>query len=134
VTGFYTPDTSGSVYVPLAPVRLLDTRNGTGLSGKLAANTPATFAVAGAGGVPAAATGVTGNLTVVNETAGWAAYVGPAPIANPPTSTINFLAGQIAGNGVTVALGPGGTLSATYMSNPGNRTDLVFDVSGYYAP
>ena len=38
------------------------------------------------------------------------------------------------GNGLTVALGSGGTLSATYMSNPGNRTDLVFDVSGYYAP
>jgi len=134
VTGFYTPDSTGSVYVPLAPARVLDTRTGTGISGKLSANTPAAFAVAGAGGVPSAATGVTGNVTVVNETAGWAVYLGPAPIANPPTSTINFTVGQIAGNGVTVALGSGGTLSATYMSNPGNRTDLVFDVSGYYAP
>jgi hypothetical protein len=44
------------------------------------------------------------------------------------------LKGQIVGNGLTVALGSGGTLSATYMSTAGNKTDLVFDVSGYFAP
>ncbi len=38
------------------------------------------------------------------------------------------------GNGLTVALGSNGTLSATYMSTGGNKTDLVFDVTGYFAP
>jgi hypothetical protein len=134
VTGFYTPDASGVAYVPLTPARLLDTRSGVGLSGKLSANTPATFSVAGRGGVPQDAAAVTGNVTVVNETAGWAVFLGPVPIASPTTSTINFLKGQIVGNGLTVALGSGGTLSATYMSTAGNKTDLVFDVSGYFAP
>jgi hypothetical protein len=134
VTGFYTPDASGVAYVPLVPARLLDTRSGVGLSGKLSANTPATFSVAGRGGVPQDAAAVTGNVTVVNETAGWAVFLGPVPIASPTTSTINFLKGQIVGNGLTVALGAGGTLSATYMSTAGNKTDLVFDVSGYFAP
>jgi hypothetical protein len=132
VTGYFTPDTSGATYHPVTPARLLDTRVGNGLSGKLTANTPATFQVTGRGGVPAGATGVTGNVTVVNPTASWAVFVGPDPIASPTSSTINFNAGQVLANGLTVALGSGGTLSATYMSMPGNTTDLVFDVTGYF--
>jgi hypothetical protein len=134
VTGYFTPDTSGATYHPLAPARLLDTRAGNGLSGKLSANTPATFAVTGRGGVPAGATAVTGNVTVVNETSAWAVYLGPDPIASPTSSTINFTAGDILANGLAVALSPAGTLSATYISTAGNTTDLVFDVTGYFTP
>ncbi|HEX7497273.1 MAG TPA: hypothetical protein VF344_02265, partial [Candidatus Limnocylindrales bacterium] len=72
--------------------------------------------------------------TVVGETNSWAVFVGPNPSATPSTSTINFNRGDIKANGLTVALGAGGTLSATYMSTPGNTTDLVFDVTGYYVP
>jgi subtilase family serine protease len=132
VTGYFTPDSSGATYHPVTPARLLDTRVGNGLSARLSANTPATFQVSGRGGVPANATGVTGNVTVVNPTASWAVFVGPDPIASPTSSTINFSAGQVLANGLTVALGSGGTLSATYMSMPGNTTDLVFDVTGYF--
>ena len=123
-----------AAYVPIAPVRLLDTRVGNGLSAKLSANVPATFQVTGRGGIPAGATAVTGNVTVVNSASSWAVYLGPDPIANPTSSTINFSAGQIIANGLTVALSSAGTLSATYMGPSGNTTDLVFDVSGYYTP
>jgi hypothetical protein len=132
VTGYFTPDASGATYHPMAPARLLDTRSGNGLSGKLSANTPATFAVTGRGSVPVGATAVTGNLTVVNETSSWAVYLGPYPIASPTSSTINFTAGDILANGLAVALSPAGTLSATYISTAGNTTDLVFDVTGYF--
>ncbi|MGD0408773.1 MAG: hypothetical protein ABSB34_07260, partial [Candidatus Limnocylindrales bacterium] len=134
VTGYFTPDASGATYHPITPARLLDTRSGVGLSGKLVANTPRTFQVTGRGGVPSNATGVTGNVTAVNETNGWAVFLGPNPIANPPTSTINFVKGEILANGLTVALGSAGTLSATYMSTAGATTDLVFDVTGYFTP
>ncbi len=134
VTGYYTSDATGSGFVPLSPVRLLDTRSGDGLSGKIAANTPATFDVAGRGGVPANATGVTGNATVVDESFSWAVFLGATPTASPSTSTINFEAGDVRSNGSATALGSGGTLSATYISTVGNSTDLVFDVSGYFAP
>ena len=127
--------TSGpAVYVPIAPVRLLDTRVGNGLSAKLSANVPATFQVTGRGGIPADATAVTGNLTVTDSTAGWAVYLGPDPIAYPSSSTINFTKGETLANGLTVALGATGTLSATYMGPAGATTNLVFDVSGYYTP
>jgi hypothetical protein len=126
------PPATPAPYVPITPVRLLDTRAGNGLSAKLSANVPATFQVTGRGDVPADATAVTGNLTVTDSTSGWAVYLGPDPIAYPSSSTINFTAGEIVANGLTVALIPTGTLSATYMGPAGASTDLVFDVSGYY--
>jgi hypothetical protein len=134
VTGYFTPDMTGATYHPIAPSRLLDTRVGNGLGAKIPANTPATFQVAGRLGIPSNATAVTGNVTVVSPSFSWAVFLGPDPIASPGTSTINFNAGDVKGNGLTVALGSGGTLSATYMSTPGNVTDLVFDVTGYFGP
>ena len=132
VTGFFTPDTSGDTYHPISPVRLLDTRIGNGYGGKLSANTSVTFQITGREGIPANATAVTGNVTVVNETNSWAIYVGPDPLASPGTSTLNFNKGDVKANNLTVALSATGTLSATFMSTAGNTTDLVFDVTGYY--
>ena len=118
VTGYFVPDATGATYVPLTPARLLDTRVGNGLSGKFTANTPRTFQVTGRGGVPANATGVTGNFTVTNQTAAGAAFLGPNSTASPATSTLNFPLGDTRANGVTLALGAGGTLSATYLYTP----------------
>ena len=125
---------SGATFIPLVPARLLDTRFGTGLSGPFQSGVPRTFQVTGLGGVPADATAVTGNLTVTAATAGYAVFLGPNPTPSPTSSTINFVAGDNIANGVTVALGAGGTLSATYLSSPGNTTALVFDVTGYFVP
>ncbi len=132
VTGFFTPDTSGATFVPLTPARLLDTRVANGLSGKFISGVPRTFAVSGRGGVPANATAVTGNLTVTDASFGWAVALGPDPLPSPTTSTVNFSGGQTIANGVTVALGSGGTLSATYLSSAYQTTNLVFDVTGYF--
>ena len=134
VTGYFTPDMSGDTYHPMTPARLIDTRTGNGSWGRLAANTPRTVLIRGRRGIAKTATAVTGNLTVVNSTAGWAVYLGPNPVAKPTTSTISFKKGQVQGNSLTVELSPTGTLSATYISTPGNKTDLVFDVTGYYTP
>ena len=134
VTGYYVADLNGSKYVPLSPARLVDTRSSNGLSTQLSANTPATFQVTGRGGVPSNANGVTGNVTVVTPGFSWALFVGPDPMASPGTSNVNFNKGEIVANGLTVALGSGGTLSATFMSFDGYKTDLVFDVTGYFVP
>ena len=134
VTGYFTLDGTGGKFVALSPARLLDTRVGNGLSGKFVAGTPRAFAVTGRGGVPVNATGVTGNLTVTDQTAPWAVFIGPNPLASPTSSTINFIAGQVVANGVTLALGSGGTLAATYISSAGQTTSLVFDVTGYFVP
>ena len=132
ITGYFTPALDGNTYHQVAPARILDTRIGNGLSGKLKANTPRTFTVGGRGGVPANATAVTGNLTVTGASSGWAVYLGPTAVAKPTASTINFTKGQTLSNSLTVALGPSGTLSATFISSGKATTNLVFDVTGYY--
>jgi hypothetical protein len=132
VTGYFTPDDSGATYHPITPVRLLDSRHNNGLSTPLPANTPKTFQITGRLGIPTNATAVTGNLTVTDQTASWAVFLGPNPTASPTSSTINFIKGDVKANGVTVALGSGGTLSATYMAPAGSTTNLVFDVTGYF--
>ena len=75
---------------------------------------------------------VTGNLTVTAQSAAGYVFLGPTPIASPTSSTLNFPSGDTRANGVTVALGPTGSLSATYGAPPGATTHLVFDVTGYF--
>jgi spore germination protein YaaH len=136
VTGYFTPDTTGGTYVPLNPARILDTRNGTGgLPGAFGSHVACAFQVAGAGGVPGNATAVTGNLTVTRQTAGGYLFMGPAPMNNPTTSTLNFPVGDDRANAVAVALGIGGRLSVTYVaSSTGPTAHVIFDVTGYFQP
>src|ERR1035437_7246649 len=95
---------SGATFVPLTPARILDTRNGTGLSGALHINAAGTFAVTGRGGVPTGATAVTGNLTVTGQTGAGLLYIGPIAADYPGSSTLNFPVGDNRANGITVEL------------------------------
>jgi hypothetical protein len=123
---------SGATYVPLPPNRLLDSRNANGLSGAFGSGVARTFQVTGRGGVPAGAVAVSGTLTVTGQaTAGWV-YLGPIPLATPTSSTLNAPAADTRATGVTVALGSGGSLSATWISGGGGAAHLVFDVGGAF--
>jgi hypothetical protein len=132
VTGYFVASNAGATYRPLAPVRSLDTRFGNGLTGTFATAVPRTWQVAGRNGIPAAAVAITGNVTVTGQTSGGWVTVTPNPVAMPATSTLNFPAADTRANGLTVALGAGGTLSAVYHGSSGASTHLVFDVTGYY--
>jgi hypothetical protein len=135
VTGYFTPDTSGANYVPLTSSRILDSRDGTGLSGVFSSHVARTFQVSGAGGVPVNATAVTGNLTVTQQTNLGFLYVGPNSMNNPTSSTLNFPLGDDRANGITVALAGAGTTSVTYASPTlGPTTQVIFDVTGYFVP
>ncbi|HET9456149.1 MAG TPA: hypothetical protein VFO78_02320 [Candidatus Limnocylindrales bacterium] len=128
--------TGGSSYVPIAPVRVLDTRPGfgIGLTGVFAANVPRTFGVAGLFSIPAAAVAVTGNVTIANQTAAGYLSVTPTPVANPLSSTINFPLGDTRANNLTIPVGPNGTLSAVYKATAGRSTHLIVDITGYFLP
>ena len=92
--------------------------------------------MAGRGGVPSDAVAVTGNLTVTGQTAPGYLYLGPDPVNDPTTSTLNFPVADNRATGVTVALRAGGTpgsLSVTYVASPaGATTQVLFDVTGYF--
>ncbi len=135
--------TVGTTYVPITPLRVVDTRGtgsvgAAGLAGKFVASHARTFAVANLGSGPSHiasnAVAVTGNVTVTRQNA--AGYVAVTPTAqnNPGSSTLNFpLTGDRANN-VTVPLSSSGGLSVTYKAGAGKTTDLVFDVTGYFVP
>jgi hypothetical protein len=139
VTGYFSTDQSGATYHTVTPVRVLDSRPGPGHIGAnlLQSRVKQTVLVAiAASGVPTTAIAVTGNVTVVGQTA--AGYVSlVASLTSgvvPETSTINFPTGDTRANGVTVALAPGGKLDLMYWS--GNITDtinILFDVTGYFS-
>ena len=134
VTGYFVPDASGATYIPLTPSRILDTRSGTNLSGPFSSHVARTFGVTGRGGVPTNATAVTGNLTVTAQTSSGYLYLGPVAMNDPTSSTLNFPKGDDRANGVTVAIGTGGTLSITYVApSAGPIAQVIFDVTGYFA-
>jgi len=121
--------------VALNPARVLDTRSGLGLAGPFGSHLARSLGVTGLGGVPASATAVTGNLTVTGQTSAGFLYIGPAPVNDPASSNLNFPLGDDRANAVTVALGAGGSLGVTYAAGTlGPTAQVIFDVTGYFAP
>jgi len=133
--GYAVPGMPGSAYSPVTPVRVLDTRYGTG-----AARAPLGFGgsidvkVTGANGVPANATAVVLNVTGVGPTAvtNIRAYPTPgAAFAPPVVSALNLGAGETRANLATVAVGSGGKVR---LRNASGSVNLLADLAGYYAP
>jgi hypothetical protein len=129
VTGYFLPDFAHAAYFQVPPYRALDTREGKSLGAFYTAK-PQKFSVGS--GVPSEAVAVTGNLTVTGQTAAGYVALGPTVTSKPSFSTINFPTRDTRANNVTVQLGAGGTLQAVLVSAAGARTQLVFDVTGYY--
>ena len=129
---------AGTTYEPITPFRVLDTRPGPGqigLAGKFTSKAARTWQVTGVGGilgVPAGAVAVTGNVTVTQQEAAGFVAVTPTATNTPPSSTINVPLGDNRANNLTVPLSSAGTLSATYVATTGKKTDIIFDVTGYF--
>ncbi|MFC4998858.1 S8 family serine peptidase [Dactylosporangium cerinum] len=119
-------------YFPLAPSRILDTREGNGApTGPLGPNQTLHLQVTGRGGVPA--TGVSTvllNVTVTGPTSAGYLTVFPAGVARPTASNLNFTAGWTGANSVTVQVGAGGKVD---IFNPAGNVSVIADVVGYYA-
>lgn len=120
----------------LSPVRLLDTRDGTG-GAKLAVPPlqARTVSVRGRGGVPLAIAGTdadTGsvilNVTVTAPTASGFLTVYGGPV-RPVVSNLNFVKGQTVPNLVVTQVSTAGTVTL-YNGSPGT-VELLADVSGY---
>ncbi|MFC6705033.1 S53 family peptidase [Flexivirga alba] len=127
----YNSTAAGSKLTPTAPVRVLDTRNGTGPTmGPVAAGTTITVQVTGQHGVPAGATAVVLNLTAVTpQRPGWLA-AWPAGASEPTVSNVNFTAGQIVPNLAIVPIGTNGQISIH--NGSAGSLQIVADQFGYY--
>ncbi|MGW5851078.1 PKD domain-containing protein [Streptomyces sp. NPDC055254] len=132
VTGYYTRTAAGG-YVPLDPVRLADTRSGTGTAeGQVAGYTSFDLQVHGSASIPAAATAVALNVTATGPKDSGHLTAYPSGRQPPSTSSVNYGAGQTVANSVIVPIGADGRIS---IRNGGwDATDVVVDVVGYYSP
>jgi hypothetical protein len=137
-----------SSVVMVAPVRILDTRDpvNVGLNGPFVSAIGQDLQVTGlvatttgpATVVPTGATGVILNVTVVVPTASGFLSVRPADAPGAPTtSNLNFLAGELVPNAVSVELptsGPdAGRIEIAYdaYGASGPTADVLVDVVGY---
>ncbi len=135
VTGYYTADASGLLFYPLPPARLVDTRPGilaTALAGSLSAGVPRTLAAAGRAGIPLGAAALTGNRTVVGQSAAGFAAITAVPTSLPSTSSLNFPFGDVRANGITSPIGLTGNVSLIYVAAHGSKTQLLLDITGYF--
>jgi hypothetical protein len=119
----------GGRVTTITPQRIVDSRSGAGTEARpWGQNETRTVRVAGRGGVPANATAVIANLTATNTTAWGFLSAWPAGSRQPPSSNLNFLAGQNVPNLVMLKLGTGGSISVA--NGPGSANVLI-DVMGY---
>ncbi len=129
-------------YVPLSPFRILDTRPGStcvqctghplsaGTIWKLQL-TGVTGLSGGADPIPTTATAVVLNVTEVAGTASSLLTVYPFGTPKPNASNLNFPAGKVIPNLVTVTLGQGGAVN---IYNAAGTVNVIADVEGYFAP
>jgi hypothetical protein len=123
-----------SDYTPLSPFRILDTRGPP--QNRIGQNATRIVQVTGVLGtgttpVPSNAVAVVINVTEVNGTAGSLLTVYPTGTPQPKASNLNFAAGTVTPNLVTVTLGGSGQVS---IYNSLGSVNVLVDVEGYFAP
>jgi len=130
--------TAGSDYTAYGPIRLLDTRNGTGVAkaSQVPAHGTVKLKIVGNGSIPAGVTAVVLNVTVTNaHGSGFVTVYGDgAPGGVPTTSNVNYVAGQTVPNLVVVPVGTDGDVDLFNGGQKAGAIDLIADISGYFSP
>jgi uncharacterized protein YkwD len=132
VAGWYSGAATGSAgrFEPLAPSRILDTRNGTGGGVRLGPGGSFDLQITGRGGVPASGVqAAVVNVTVAGPSADSFLTVFPTGEARPWASNVNFAPGQTVASRAQVKLGAGGKVT---IYNGAGWTDVIVDVGGWY--
>jgi hypothetical protein len=117
----------------LAPCRVIDTRNATGMFGgpALVAGDDRVFPLFGRCNIPSAAWAVSVNLTVTQPTAQGNLRLYPARTPLPTVSSINYVAGQTRANNAVATLSGLGELSV-WCAQASGTVHFILDVNGYF--
>jgi len=126
---FAAPGPGGLSQYPIAPCRVLDTRNGHGaFSGLLS---PPVNPVASSCAVPSQSQADTFNATVVPVGSLGYLTLWPNPGTQPFVSTLNAYDGAITSN---MAVVPTGTMNGEINAFAYGTTQLILDISSFFAP
>lgn len=136
----YTSTQGESVYVAIAPCRILDTRVA---GGRLTNGTTRTFYVGGTAGFPAqgghsggcgipvGASSIAASIGATNTSGGGYLTAWPANLTRPLTSNLNYTNGQTIASGGNITI-TSGTAAAMKIANSVGSADVFVDVTGYY--
>jgi hypothetical protein len=128
LAGYY--GAAGNGYQPQTPLRVLDTRHGTGAP-EAAVPSGGRVRLNLSNDVPAGTAAVVLNVTVTQPSKGGWVAVTPDSSTAPGTSSLNFSSGQTLANQVIVPLTNG--VADFYNGSPGTL-QVVADLDGYYDP
>ena len=127
VIGYFS--SSGGLFVPVSPQRVVDTRDNTGgVPGQIGPDGMRTMAMT-TGPIPASAKAVVVNITSVDSTEPSFITAWPTVSSMPLASTLNPRPGVAVPNQAYLRLGTGGNLNAF---NDNGSTNAVVDVFGYF--
>lgn len=134
-----TQEGSGhSALIPIAPLRLLETRTGPGLgtvdgkfngSGIRPADSELPLTIVGRASMPSWTGSVVLNVTVTGAVGPGYLVVYPCGEGRPASSNLNYDVGTTRAVAVTTRIGSGGSV-CVYTQTP---TDVIVDLTGYYA-
>jgi hypothetical protein len=140
---YYSAINTGKVYriseqtpsslFTVTPCRIVDTRRPAGALGgpAITASALRNFTLAGQCGVPSTARSVAVNVTVTLPSADGYVAMYPAGLPVPPTSLLNFRAGQTRANNAVIPLGSAGDVTVANGLASGT-VHLIVDVVGYF--
>ena len=145
VCGSYDTDTAtvtvttgsapvGTRFYTLTPCRLIDTRESAGETGgpALASGSVRSVSAAGRCGIPATATSLSINVTVVpGQAAGFlTVYPGGSPL--PATSSINFSRGKTRANNAVVQVSTDSAATFAVFNGGPESVNFIIDVNGFF--
>jgi hypothetical protein len=134
VDGYYSGGEagSGSVFVPITPVRVVDTRSPTD-GAAIASGSSESFVLSSGSTIPYTATAIAANFTVVPEGGAGFITVYPTSDDTPPlASDVNWAAGSGPTPNFTVADTDGTGFVEVYNLPNATPVDLVVDDFGYF--
>jgi subtilase family serine protease len=126
VAGYYTAGTSGEVYHPLGPVRLVDSRIGQGETSVSPVGAKGTLNLA----LPSSYEAVIANVTVTSPAGGGFLTAYPLGTTRPAqASNLNFSTGETVPNLAIVRSNSG----VSFYNDASANVQLIVDLSGYFS-
>ena len=136
VFGYFSDD-GGDRITTAEPFRIVDTRSAIGgVNLPFGSGEIRSFRAAGSGGIPANASAIWANVTVVSPTAEGFLSAYPSGATTPDVSNLNWKAGDINPNMALIPLNSQGNfdVAVTMPWDSSGKADVLVDVLGWVAP
>ncbi|MGX7680269.1 S8 family serine peptidase [Jatrophihabitans sp. DSM 45814] len=135
VVGYFGGSSATSTYTALIdPVRMADTRNGTGgVTGARATNTKVDYKTAGRQSVPIGSTSVWTGVIPIPQVTGYVSLLPGGGAVPPSVSTVDFTKGRVAPNAAVTMLPTSGASSGNLrVYNSAGPDHIAVDIFGYF--